>query len=106
MASGPSAQSQAQSASTSSTRIAMQRSSETIGTIASALAKAQAQLVNPEKSLVGTIRAGGPGASELAFRYARLASGLDIVRKTLSRHEIATVQTTSIDDAAGMVRLC
>ena len=34
----------------------MQRSSETIGTIAAALAKAQAQLVNPEKSLVGTIR--------------------------------------------------
>jgi hypothetical protein len=37
----------------------MQRSSETIGTIAAALAKAQAQLVNPEKSLVGTIRSGG-----------------------------------------------
>jgi hypothetical protein len=37
-------------------RIAVQRSSETIGTIAAALAKAQAQLVNPEKSLVGTIR--------------------------------------------------
>jgi hypothetical protein len=35
----------------------MQRSSETIGTIAAALAKAQAQLVNPEKSLVGTISA-------------------------------------------------
>ena len=34
----------------------MQCSSETIGTIAAALAKAQAQLVNPEKSLVGTIR--------------------------------------------------
>ena len=34
----------------------MQRSSETIGTIAAALAKAQAQLVNPEKSLIGTIR--------------------------------------------------
>ena len=30
----------------------MQRSSQTIGTIAAALAKAQAQLVNPEKSLV------------------------------------------------------
>ena len=28
----------------------MQRSSETIGTIAAALAKAQAELVNPEKS--------------------------------------------------------
>ena len=39
----------------------MQRSSETIGTIAAALAKAQAQLVNPEKSLVGTIRSDGAG---------------------------------------------
>jgi hypothetical protein len=83
----------------------MQRSSETIGTIAAALAKAQAQLVNPEKSLVGTIRADQAGASERSFRYAPLSSGLDIVRKTLSQHEIATVQTTSIDDTAGIVRL-
>jgi len=27
------------------------------------------------------------------------------VRKSLGRHEIATVQTTSIDDAAGLIRL-
>ena len=83
----------------------MQRSSETIGTIAAALAKAQAQLVNPEKSLVGTIRSDQAGATERSFRYAPLSSGLDIVRKTLSQHEIATVQTTSIDETAGMVRL-
>jgi hypothetical protein len=83
----------------------MQRTSETIGTIAAALAKAQAQLINPEKCLVGTIRSDGPGASERLFRYAPLASGLDIVRKTLSQHEIATVQTTSIDETAGIVRL-
>ena len=82
----------------------MQRSSETIGAIAAALAKAQAQLVNPEKSLVGTIRSDGSGA-ERSFRYAPLSSGLDIVRKTLSQHEIATVQTTSIDESAGIVRL-
>jgi hypothetical protein len=83
----------------------MQRSSETIGTIAAALAKAQAELVNPEKSLVGTIRSDGPGAAERSFRYAPLSSGLDIVRKTLSQHEIATVQTTSIDETVGIVRL-
>ena len=83
----------------------MQRSSETIGTIAAALAKAQAELVNPEKSLVGTIRSDAPGATERSFRYAPLSSGLEIVRKTLSQHEIATVQTTSIDGAAGIVRL-
>ncbi len=83
----------------------MQRSSETIGTIAAALAKAQAQLVNPEKSLVGIIRADGPSASERSFRYAPLSSGLDIVRKTLSQYEIATIQTTAIDQNAGIVRL-
>src|SRR5262244_1220727 len=83
----------------------MQRSSETIGTIAAALAKAQAQLVNPEKSLVGTIRSDRVGATERSFRYAPLSSGLDIVRKTLSQHEIATVQTTSLDETAGIVQL-
>jgi ERF superfamily len=83
----------------------VQRSSETIGTIAAALAKAQAELVNPEKSLVGTIRSEAPGAAERAFRYAPLSSGLEIVRKTLSQHEIATVQSTSIDESAGIVRL-
>jgi hypothetical protein len=83
----------------------VQRSSETIGTIAAALAKAQAQLVNPEKSLVATIRSDGPRGAEQTFRYAPLSSGLDIVRKTLSQHEIATVQTTSIDETAGIVRL-
>jgi hypothetical protein len=83
----------------------MQCSSETIGTIAAALAKAQAELVNPEKSLVATIRPDGPGAAERSFRYAPLSSGLDIVRKTLSQHEIATVQTTAIDQTAGIVNL-
>jgi hypothetical protein len=34
----------------------MQRSSETIGAIAGALAKAQAEIANPEKSLIATIR--------------------------------------------------
>src|SRR6516165_730751 len=97
MASGPSVLNQAPSALIFSTsRIAVQRSSETIGTIAAALAKAQAQLVNPEKSLVGIIRSDATGAAERSFRYAPLSSGLDIVRKTLSQHEIAIVQTTSI----------
>jgi hypothetical protein len=83
----------------------VQRSSDTIGTIAAALAKAQAQLINPEKSLTGTIRTDGSGSTERSFRYAPLSSGLDIVRKTLSQHEIATVQTTSIDESAGIIRL-
>ena len=83
----------------------MQRSSELIGAIAAALAKAQGELTNPEKSLTATIRSDGPGAAERSFRYAPLSSGLDIVRKTLSQHEIATVQTTAIDQTAGIVNL-
>ncbi|MGE3160108.1 MAG: ERF family protein [Xanthobacteraceae bacterium] len=70
------------------------------------MAKAQAELVNPEKSLVATIPSGCLGAAEeRSFRYASLASGLDIVRKTLGQHEIAAVQTTSVDQAAGLVNL-
>jgi hypothetical protein len=83
----------------------MQRCSLSIGTLASALAKAQGELVNPEKSLVATIRGGGPRGTEQSFRYAPLSSGLDIVRKVLGQHEIATVQTTSIDQAAGIINL-
>ena len=83
----------------------MQRSSESIGAIASALAKAQSELTNPEKSLVATIRSPFPRESDRTFRYASLSSGLDIVRKALGKHEIATVQTTSIDKDAGLIRL-
>ena len=66
--------------------------------------RAQAELINPEKSLTATIRT-GRGDGERSFRYAPLSSGLDIVRKTLGQHEIATVQTTAIDQTAGMVNL-
>src|SRR3981189_19687 len=82
----------------------MHRSSESIGTIAGALAKAQAELSNPEKSLTAIIQSPFPRESDRTFRYASLASGLDIVRKALGRHEIATVQTTAIDEA-GFIRL-
>src|SRR5262249_5381344 len=83
----------------------MPRSRETVAGLASALAKAQAELSNPEKSLTATIRTGRLGDSERSFRYAPLSSGLDIVRKTLGQHEIATLQTTAIDQTAGMVNL-
>ena len=82
----------------------MHRSSESIGTIAGALAKAQAELTNPEKSLTATIRSPFPREADRTFRYASLSSGLDIVRKALGKHEIATVQTTAIDEA-GLIRL-
>jgi hypothetical protein len=83
----------------------MHRSSESIGTIAAALAKAQAELTNPEKSLIATIRSPFPRESDRTYRYAPLSSGLEIVRKSLGRYEIATVQTTEIDQDAGLVRL-
>ena len=83
----------------------MQRSSESIGRLATALAKAQAELVNPEKSLVATIESDGPSGAGKSFRYAPLSSGLEIVRKTLGQHEIATLQTTAIDQTAGVVNL-
>src|SRR5262252_7177649 len=83
----------------------MPRSSETVAALASALAKAQAELINPEKSLTATIRTGRLGEGERSFRYAPLSSGLDIVRKTLGQHEIATLQTTAIDQTTGTVSL-
>jgi ERF superfamily protein len=83
----------------------VQRSSPSIGNLAAALAKAQPELINPEKSLSATIRSEAAGGAEQSFRYAPLSSGLEIVRKTLGLHEIATMQTTSIDQAAGIVNL-
>jgi ERF superfamily len=83
----------------------MHRSSESIGAIAAALAKAQGELTNPKKSLVATIRSPFPREGDRTFRYASLASGLDIVRKSLGQHGIATLQTTAIDNEAGQIRL-
>jgi hypothetical protein len=89
----------------------MQRSSPSIAALATALAKAQVELANPEKSLIGAIepergqgRQVGQGSAR-QFRYASLSSGLEIVRKTLGQHEIATVQTTAVDQATGMLSL-
>ena len=83
----------------------MQRSSELIGAIAAALAKAQGELINPEKSLTAIIRSPFPREADRTFRYASLSAGLEIVRKALGKHEIATVQTTAIDPEAGLIRL-
>ena len=70
----------------------MHRSSESVAALGSALAKAQAELVNPEKSLTAIIRSGRAGEGGRSFRYAPLLRGLDIVRKTIGQHEIATVR--------------
>ena len=82
----------------------MHRSSETIGAIAAALAKAQTELTNPEKSLIGAV--GSPFRDDQrTFRYAPLSGGLDIVRKSLGQHEIATVQTTAINKETGLIHM-
>jgi hypothetical protein len=83
----------------------MHQSSRTIGAIASALARAQAELTNPEKTLTAVIRSPFPREEDRTFRYASLASGLEIVRKALSQQEIATIQTTRIDPATGTIHL-
>lgn len=83
----------------------MHRCSDSIGAIAAALAKAQEELTNPEKSLIATIRSPFPREGDRTFRYASLASGLDIVRKALGKNEIAAVQTTGVDQASGQIRL-
>ena len=83
----------------------MHQSSEKIGAIAAALARAQVNLTNPEKSLTAVIHSPFPREDDRVFRYASLASGLDIIRKTLSQQEIATVQTTENQSITGQVRL-
>src|SRR6202163_2195493 len=104
-ASGRSGQNQARSASIwSKWRPAMHRSSESIAAIATALAKAQTELSNPEKAMVGTVYNSRTDAPQ-SFRYASLSSGLDIVRKTLGGQQIAIAQTTDIDRANGTVNL-
>jgi ERF superfamily len=85
--------------------MAMQQSSGSIASLAAALARAQVELINPEKSMVATIRPEGRGAAEQIFRYAPLSDGLNIIRKTLGEHEIATLQSTSVDQTAGLIRL-
>jgi hypothetical protein len=83
----------------------MQQSSHKVGTLAAALAKAQSEITNPEKSLTATIESPFPREGQRTFRYAPLSTGLDIVRKCLGQHEIATVQSTVIDRDTGLIRL-
>src|SRR5258706_6327458 len=83
----------------------MQRSSNKVGTLAAALAKAQSEIANPEKSLTATIESPFPREGKRTFRYASLSTGLDIVRKCLGQHEIATIQATAIDRDSGLIRL-
>src|ERR1039458_7720106 len=103
--SGPNALNPARSASIwSRWRLPMHRSSENVAAIATALAKAQTELSNPEKAMIGTVY-NTRTESQQNFRYASLSSGLDIIRKVLGGQQIAVAQTTDIDRASGTVNL-
>src|SRR5438309_5037658 len=80
----------------------LHRSSDGFAALAAALVKVQAEFDNPEISQMATTLMARTGEGEGASRRASLANGLDTVRKTLGKHELATVQTTSIDGAVGM----
>ena len=75
----------------------MHSSSESIGTIAAALAKAQAELANPEKSLVATIRSPFPRSARSAMlRYqvvlissARVSAGM----RSLPSRRLRSIRT-------------
>ena len=82
----------------------MHRSSENVAAIATALAKAQTELSNPEKAMIGTIYNARSESSQ-SFRYASLSSGLDIIRKVLGGQQIAVAQTTDIDRSSGAINL-
>jgi hypothetical protein len=82
----------------------MHRSSENVAAIATALAKAQTELSNPEKAMIGMVY-NAQTDSQQSFRYASLSSGLDIIRKVLGGQQIAVAQTTDIDRASGTVNL-
>ena len=81
------------------------QSSTGIATLGAALARAQTEIANPEKSLIANIVSPFPREGTRTFRDASLSSGLDLVRKCLGKHEIATVQTTAMDRESGLIRL-
>jgi hypothetical protein len=80
-------------------------SSDSICELAAAMAKAQAELVNPIKSLTAVLERGRNGMGPISYRYAPLSAGLDILRKTLSKYELVAIQTTRIDTDRGLVLL-
>ena len=83
----------------------MRSSSDSIAQLASSLAKAQIELVNPAKTLTGIIDRWGTGNEGQTYRYAPLSAGLDIVRQALCKHELAVIQTTHVDRDTSMVLL-
>jgi hypothetical protein len=82
----------------------MRASSDTIAQLAAAIAKAQSELVNPVKSLTAVIERANGGGTQ-SCKYAPLSSGVDIVRKSLGKYELALIQTTHVDRERSLVLL-
>src|SRR5215204_5172632 len=83
----------------------MRLSSSSIAHLAGALAKAQSELVNPPKSMTALVDSSRGGSGVQSYRYAPLSAGLEIVRRTLGKHELAVIQATHVEDATGTVLL-
>jgi hypothetical protein len=64
--------------------------SAAVGSSAQNRANGKIPGTNSNWSGTATLRSGRPGEGERSFRYAPLSSGLDIARKPLGQHEIAT----------------
>ena len=83
----------------------MQRSSPSIGIGFGALPRPKANSINPEKSLVATIRADGPSGDGTNVPLCATIEWARHRAQDSGQHEIATVQTTAIDQTAGIVNL-
>jgi hypothetical protein len=69
------------------------KTTEQIGALAAALAKAQGELKNIEKGKINT---------HFKTKYADIADGLDVVRPVLSKHGIAIIQATDMNPDTGI----
>jgi len=67
----------------------MIKTSETLDAFAEAFAKAQGELTNPPKNKVNP---------HFNSRYVDLSDGLDVIRKTFSKHGLAVIQGTSLEN--------
>ena len=83
----------------------MKRSSPSIGSAGGGTSQGPRRSSSTRKSHLLRPSTGRTGWEGRDFRYAPLSSGLDIVRKIMGQHEIATLQTTSIDQSAGIINL-
>jgi hypothetical protein len=90
---------------TSQSKTIMHQSSEHIDTIAAAVARAQTELLNLAQTPNFTILSSLERAKHLTLHHASLAAGFDIVRRTLSRQEIAIIQATRTEQVTGQMYL-